>query len=217
MNWYLQALKSYAVFSGRARRREYFIFVLFNMIFSFIAIILDNMFGIAIESVGYGPISGLYLLAIIIPSLAVTVRRLHDVGKSGWMVLIPLIPLVGVIWLLILLITDSDSEENQYGSNPKDIQTDNFTEDDGDTLILIAVIWMFISRTFFAIIPKIVDGFYQTATFEIINIFSVFIWALIPISLAFVVKNKSKQIILFILGGLYFLYGFYEAMTQFIK
>ncbi|MDX9772620.1 MAG: DUF805 domain-containing protein [Bacteroidales bacterium] len=121
MNWYLAVLKNYAGFSGRARRKEYWMFVLFNIIFAIIAVILDNVLGIAFGSIGYGPIYGLYMLALIIPSLAVSVRRLHDVGKSGWMLLIGLIPLVGAIWLLVLMLTDSIPGENQYGQNPKEV------------------------------------------------------------------------------------------------
>jgi len=83
--------------------------------------ILDNVLGIAMEGIGYGPLYGLYLLAIIIPSLAVGVRRLHDVGKSGWMMFIALIPLVGAIWLLVLMVIDSNPGENQYGQNPKEV------------------------------------------------------------------------------------------------
>ena len=91
------------------------------MIFSVIAMILDNVLGIAMEGIGYGPLYGIYLLAIILPSLAVAVRRLHDIGKSGWMILISLIPLIGGIWLLVLLVTDSNPGNNQYGPNPKEI------------------------------------------------------------------------------------------------
>jgi len=120
MNWYLAVLKNYAGFSGRARRKEYWMFVLFNIIFAIAAMILDNIFGIAMKGVGYGPIYGLYLLAVIIPGLAVAVRRLHDVGKSGWMILISLIPIVGAIWLLILMVRDSNPGENKYGPNPKE-------------------------------------------------------------------------------------------------
>ena len=119
MNWYLKVLKQYADFIGRARRKEYWMFVLFNMIFSVIAMILDNVLGIAMEGIGYGPLYGIYLLAIILPSLAVAVRRLHDIGKSGWMILISLIPLIGGILLLVLLVTDSNPGDNQYGPNPK--------------------------------------------------------------------------------------------------
>lgn len=121
MNWYLKVLKQYADFSGRARRKEYWMFVLFNMIFAIVAMILDNILGIAIEGVGYGPLYGLYGLAVLIPGLAVAVRRLHDVGKSGWMILISLIPLIGVIWLLVLMVTESTPGENQYGQNPKEV------------------------------------------------------------------------------------------------
>jgi uncharacterized membrane protein YhaH (DUF805 family) len=121
MNWYLKVLKQYADFSGRARRQEYWMFALFNMIFTIVAMILDNVLGIAMEGVGYGPIYILYVLAVFIPGLAVAVRRLHDVGKSGWMLLIALIPLVGAIWLLVLLFTDSQKESNKWGQNPKEI------------------------------------------------------------------------------------------------
>ena len=120
MNWYLKVLKQYADFSGRARRKEYWMFVLFNMIFAIVAAILDNVLGIAMEGTGYGPLYGIYALAVLIPGLAVAVRRLHDVGKSGWMILITLIPLIGAIWLLVLLVTDSNLGENQYVQNPKE-------------------------------------------------------------------------------------------------
>ena len=120
MNWYLKVLKQYADFSRRARRKEYWMFVLFNMIFAIVAAILDNVLGIAMEGTGYGPLYGIYALAVLIPGLAVAVRRLHDVGKSGWMILITLIPLIGAIWLLVLLVTDSNLGENQYGQNPKE-------------------------------------------------------------------------------------------------
>lgn len=121
MNWYLKVLKQYADFSGRARRKEYWMFVLFNMIFAIVAMILDYVLGIAMEEIGYGPLYGLYALAMLIPGLAVAVRRLHDVGKSGWMILIALIPLIGLIWLLVLMVTDSNAGENQYGQNPKEV------------------------------------------------------------------------------------------------
>ena len=118
MNWYLKVLKQYGDFNGRARRKEYWMFALFNIIFVIVAGILDNILGITIEGVG-GLLYVLYSLAVFIPALAVITRRLHDVGKSGWMILISLIPLIGAIWLFVLLVTDSNSGENQYGLNPK--------------------------------------------------------------------------------------------------
>ncbi len=121
MNWYLKVLRQYADFSGRARRTEYWMFVLFNLIFGIIAIILDNVVGTANPTLGYGIFYGLYTLVVFIPGLAVTVRRLHDIGKSGWMFLIVLIPLLGPIWLLVLLATDSQQGTNKWGHNPKEI------------------------------------------------------------------------------------------------
>jgi uncharacterized membrane protein YhaH (DUF805 family) len=120
MNWYLKVLKQYADFSGRARRSEYWYFALFNMIFVICAMILDNVLGIALEGIGYGPIYLLYVLAMFIPGVAVVVRRLHDVGKSGWIYFIVLIPIIGAIWLIVLLFTESQQGENKWGPNPKD-------------------------------------------------------------------------------------------------
>jgi len=121
MKWYLKVLKQYADFNGRATRSEYWFFVLFNLIFSIAAVILDNTLGLAIKNVGYGPIYGLYILAVFIPSLAVSVRRLHDVGKSGWMLLVAFIPLIGAIWLLVLYVTDSQPGSNKWGPSPNEI------------------------------------------------------------------------------------------------
>ena len=122
MNWYLKVLKQYADFNARARRKEYWMFALFNMIFGGIAMGLDNILGIGFGEIGvYGPLYILYTLAVFIPGLAVVVRRLHDVGKSGWMMLIALIPLIGAIWLLVLMLTDGNFGENEYGVNPKGI------------------------------------------------------------------------------------------------
>ena len=131
MNYYLSVLKNYANFTGRARRSEYWYFILFNFIFSIAALLIDYMLGSTInveQSNGYsytgihlGYINILYGLAVFIPGLAVLVRRLHDVGKSGWFFFICLIPLIGPIWLLILMFTDSKVGINQYGPNPKGI------------------------------------------------------------------------------------------------
>ena len=119
MKWYLKVLSQYADFSGRARRKELWMFILFNTIFSITAAVIDNILGIAVEGVGYGAVYGLYALAMFIPGLAVQVRRMHDLGKSGWMLLIGLIPLIGAIWLLVLWLTEGDSGVNNYGPSPK--------------------------------------------------------------------------------------------------
>lgn len=119
MNWYLKVLHQYADFNGRARRMEYWMFVLFNMMFAIIALVVDNIIGIAFEEIGYGPLHLIYCLAIVIPSIAVAARRLHDSGRSGWWILISFIPFIGGIWLLVLLLLESDPGDNEYGPNPK--------------------------------------------------------------------------------------------------
>jgi uncharacterized membrane protein YhaH (DUF805 family) len=121
MYWYLKVLKQYADFNGRARRKEYWMFALFNVIFIAAAIILDNVLGLTIGELPYGVFYFLYSLAVLIPGLAVYVRRLHDIGKSGWMILIAIIPIIGPIWLLVLTLTASNHGENKYGSNPKEV------------------------------------------------------------------------------------------------
>ena len=119
MNYYLKVLKQYADFGGRARRSEYWYFALFNVIFLLVAMLLDNVAGTTISPLPYGAFYFIYALAVFIPGLAVAVRRLHDVGKSGWFLLISLIPIVGAIWLLVLYFTDSEAGDNEWGANPK--------------------------------------------------------------------------------------------------
>jgi uncharacterized membrane protein YhaH (DUF805 family) len=115
MNWYLTVLKKYAVFSGRAQRAEYWYFVLFNMIVSIVLTVFDAMFGTEV-------FSAIYSLAVFIPTLAVGARRLHDIGKSGWWQLIAIIPIIGFILLIVWFATDS-AEDNQYGKNPKKLNS----------------------------------------------------------------------------------------------
>ena len=109
MNWYLEALKKYAVFSDRARRKEYWYFVLFNII---IGLVLGYISPRSILSL-------LYSLAVLLPWNGVNVRRLHDTGRSGWWLLISFVPIVGPIVLLVFMVQDSAADENQYGPNPK--------------------------------------------------------------------------------------------------
>lgn len=123
MYWYLKVLKQYLDFSGRARRKEYWMFFLFNFIFALVALILDNVLGISSEDSVNGPIYTLYTIAMFIPGLAVGIRRLHDVGKSGWTFLIILIPIIGAIWLLALFCNDSEQGTNKWGQDPKELST----------------------------------------------------------------------------------------------
>ena len=113
MNWYLGCWKKYAEFSGRARRQEFWMFVLFNCLAGIAIGVVEAILGTN------GALSGLYNLAVLIPSLAVSVRRLHDTDHSGWWILINFIPLIGFVISLVVLCSDSKPGENRFGPNPK--------------------------------------------------------------------------------------------------
>ncbi len=104
MNWYLKVLKQYADFSGRAQRAEYWFFTLFSSLAYIVLAILDGLLGLFSLEAGIGLLSGLYSLAVLIPNLSVLFRRLHDTNRSGWWMLIALIPLIGAIVLLVFLV-----------------------------------------------------------------------------------------------------------------
>lgn len=119
MDWYFEVLRKYAVFSGRSRRKEYWLFTLFNMLAMLVLSFIDGMIGLYNVEAGVGLLSGIYALGIFIPSLAVTVRRLHDTSRSGWWILIAFIPLIGALVLIIFAVLDSTPGSNKFGPDPK--------------------------------------------------------------------------------------------------
>ena len=122
MKWFLEALtKKYATFEGRARRSEYWYFVLFYVLVIFVLVIVDGVTGTLNEEAGIGLLSGLFMLATILPSLAVLVRRLHDTDRSGWWALLNLIPFIGALVLLVFTVLDSQPGANRFGPNPKGV------------------------------------------------------------------------------------------------
>ena len=148
MSWYLQVLKQYATFKGRARRKEYWMFFLVNFIVKSFLTYIDTKFSIVInigtrlnvynellnygftdEMMQIGALSLFYSLFIIIPSLAVQVRRLHDCNRSGFWIFISLIPIIGAIILIIFFVEDSQPGDNRFGHNPKEPKKDNDNSD----------------------------------------------------------------------------------------
>jgi uncharacterized membrane protein YhaH (DUF805 family) len=114
MNWYLEVLKNkYAEFNGRARRTEFWMYALIN----FLIILVLQLLMIKIPVLGLLVL--LYSLAVLVPGLAVGVRRLHDTNRSGWWLLISLVPFVGGIVLLVFMCLDGTPGDNQFGPNPK--------------------------------------------------------------------------------------------------
>ena len=121
MKWYLKAFSQYAVFQGRARRKEYWMFFICNYIVTAIlggvsSLIASNASSPVLIA---GAVSGIYALIIFLPSLAVSIRRMHDIGKSGTWLLISLIPLIGTIWYFLLTCKSGNYGDNIYGPDPK--------------------------------------------------------------------------------------------------
>ncbi len=117
MDWMLLPLKRYAEFAGRSRRKEYWLYTLFVMIISIVSALADAAIGFDWES--NGPVNSIVGLALLCPSLAVSVRRLHDIGRSGWWLLLVLLPIIGWIALLIWACSDGTQGPNRFGVDPK--------------------------------------------------------------------------------------------------
>ena len=119
MNWYLNVIKNYATFEGRARRKEYWMFTLVHFIVIFLLSFVDVVIGSFDDNSGIGILASFYILLTLIPSLAVTIRRLHDTGRSGWWLLTYFVPIIGPITILIFTVLDSTLTSNKYGDTPK--------------------------------------------------------------------------------------------------
>ena len=121
MNWFLTALKKYAVFAGRAQRAEYWYFILIYVIIALALNYLDRALGLTGTGGDTGILTTLFGLAMLLPTLAVGARRLHDTGRSAWWLLLALVPLIGSIVLLVFFVLDSQPGDNRYGPNPKGV------------------------------------------------------------------------------------------------
>jgi uncharacterized membrane protein YhaH (DUF805 family) len=112
MHWYTDVLKKYAVFGGRASRQEFWMFVLFNFIVQVIISGIDAF-------ITGGIIAAIYTLAVLLPAIGVSIRRLHDTDRSGWWLLLSFVPFIGIIVLIIFYVLDSTPGSNRFGDNPK--------------------------------------------------------------------------------------------------
>jgi len=119
MEWYLRVLKKYAVFSGRSRRKEYWMFCLINTLLSVALMVVDNRVGTALPGGSLGLAGSIYSLAMLVPMIAVTVRRLHDTNRSGGWILLLFIPVIGTLALFVFMVMDGNAGDNAYGPDPK--------------------------------------------------------------------------------------------------
>lgn len=117
MNWYVSVLKKYVEFSGRASRTEFWMFALINFVIGIVLGIIDGVIGTK-GAYGLGALGGLYNLAVLLPSLAVAARRLHDTGRSAWWLLLLFVPIIGWVVLLVFYILESQTGDNEYGPSP---------------------------------------------------------------------------------------------------
>jgi uncharacterized membrane protein YhaH (DUF805 family) len=121
MEWMLMPLKRYADFSGRSRRKEYWMFVLGIFLAAIVLSIIEGILGLSGMVGGvYGPLTTILLLGVLIPSIAVQVRRFHDQDKSGWFLLLAFIPFIGGIIVLVFMCLEGTKGPNRFGPDPKD-------------------------------------------------------------------------------------------------
>ena len=117
MKWYLDVLKQYAVFDGRARRKEYWMFLLVHVVVVFVLVWIERLLGMGRGE--WGILSALYSLAVLLPAIGVSIRPLHDTGRSGWWLLLSLVPCLGTLVLIFFFAQDGTPGANEYGANPK--------------------------------------------------------------------------------------------------
>jgi uncharacterized membrane protein YhaH (DUF805 family) len=217
MKWYLHAIQNYANFYGRASRTEYWMFALFNLVFAVLCYSTDLIFDLHFGKFGIGIFYGLYLAFSLVPSLAIGVRRLHDVGKSGSYLLLAIIPLIG-LYILALFCERSEEEYNAYGDKPINNDIAPFINDDktNSRIIIISLFWLFFSRIIWSIITLFVENFYQNEFFKQYNEIMSCIWMFFPLFLSLSIKNHKWKIILLICSAIYMIYGFYELVKSHI-
>ncbi len=121
VKWYCEVLKNYTGFSGRARRKEFWYFTLLNIIITIVLGVLDLVTGSYLTESGIWFLSGGYVLALLMPIIAASIRRLHDTDRSGWWVIFSLVPIIGIIVFYVFMAQDSKPGENQYGLNPREV------------------------------------------------------------------------------------------------
>ncbi len=121
MQWYLKVLRQYADFSGRARRTEYWMFTLFSVLISLVLALIDSFVLGSPMSSGIGVLGAIYAIAVLLPTLAVGARRLHDTDRSGWWQLILIVPVIGAIVLIVLFALEGNRAANQHGADPKEL------------------------------------------------------------------------------------------------
>lgn len=228
MNYYFLAFQKYADFYGKANREEYWLFVLFTNLATILTIVLDHTLDLVIHGTFYGPIYLIYLTITFIPGLSLAVRRLHDVGKSGWMLLLAFIPIIGALWLLYLFVSpgiQNHTEQKVHTEYGEPLDADlNFHQSKGlptnttkgDTILLVSVGWMLFSRIFWSLLPKVNMEFYRSTYFDSVYIVSLIISSAMLVTMSAAIYDKNKKTIVLFMGILDCFYGIYEIYSYYL-
>lgn len=219
MQHFLDAFSRYADFHGRSTRTQYWMFVLFNIIFTIVAAIIDSI----LFNTPFGIVYLLYALVLLIPSLAVAVRRLHDSGRSGYMLLVGLIPLVGGIWLLVLLLAPSEEADSVYGDYNSDVLDSpmpvlDVDQNKADNAIIVFLCWVLFTTLFWRIAPSLDVFNFQDTAYMIYLILQTLIGGVLSVNLALALKEGSKRMAGIIIASillLFDLFRIYEIYQQF--
>lgn len=213
MNSYFLALRKCTDFDTRTNRTDFWMFTLFNTFFMILTTIMDSFLNLPLPFY-IGPFRILYSLFIFLPSLAITVRRLHDTDKSGWNILVSIVPVIGTFYLFFLLATKGDEEDNSYlpDTNPQDgIKLyDNIAL--RDTIVILLLSYMFLGNITWYIIGKVVQNFFTSIWYKVFASADFLVWAFFPIILSLFIKSETKRIAGLIIGSLFCLFTFYRII-----
>lgn len=212
MKSYFLALRKFTDFDTRTNRTDYWMFTLFNTFFIFLALILDNLLNIQFANF-IGPIRILYGVFIFLPSLAITVRRLHDTNRTGWNILLGIVPGIGTVYLFYLLAAKGDEEENDYlPDDQKESISLHESDQYRDAFLVLVLSYFLINSAYIFIANKYFNNFFQTYWYKVVGSIENLIWAFIPIGLALLIKSETKRIAMLIVTALLCLLSFYRTM-----
>lgn len=214
MKLYLHAFRNFTNFNGRASRTQYWMFLVFNTTFAILCYTVDLLFNIGFKEYGFGPFYLLYVIIAFLPGLALTVRRLHDVDRNGYFILIALLPVLGFIWLLVLFLMKGNEDENDYGEKPINENIGSFINDDktNNSILIICLFWLLINKVYWIILSKYLEDFYKNEFFKQFNEIINSIWMFFPLLLSLTIKNSKWKIVLIICSMIYMVYSFYELV-----
>lgn len=220
MKYYLLAFKNINSSDDRASVKEYWYFVLFNTLFSTIFLAIDIKLGwIKASYIPIGVLNTIYGVICLIPGIMLTIRRLHDSGQRGSMILVGLIPIIGGIWLLVLLLRKGDPEENHYGSPIVETEEETLRLNKQiQTVLIVYLIWIVLNSIEYQIVKRFHSfDYYRSGFYNYYSIFLYSISLITPFLLIALVTNKKIKVILQWIFAIVFLVGIYSFIGSVVE